>query len=399
MSPEDKAVYFNAVPLFILAGAYLMVAAALAPTLWRERRRVSVTDVGLAAIFPAIGIAAGIFAAEVLHDRSPIGGHVWPAFVATLVALVPALIFLRRWSEPAGVVMSGARAREAEELVSVRDRELESVGRIVNALARIKEPVDAARALLDEVAGLIETEFNALALVNRDEDEAVGLLARAGGEDLAWWSQVRLHLHNEPSGIASAFFEAAPVSVYDCDSSPLVNPRLAKIAGAKSAAFVPLIVDEHVIGVMVAATTTERRAFGADEMRLMEALAGEAAIALDRTRSAAALDQALVRERLVAKISRRVRSVHDLDAITRVAVTETGRAIGGSRCFIRLGENGRDDADPRPSGGPRASSRSATRWPACRSRTWRHASGGRSPSPTCWRHPSSPIRRWAVSRA
>ena len=128
MSPEDKAVYFNAVPLFILAGAYLMVAAALAPTLWRERRRVSVTDVGLAAIFPAIGIAAGIFAAEVLHDRSPIGGHVWPAFVATLVALVPALIFLRRWSEPAGVVMSGARAREAEELVSVRDRELD-VGR------------------------------------------------------------------------------------------------------------------------------------------------------------------------------------------------------------------------------------------------------------------------------
>ena len=151
---------------------------------------------------------------------------------------------------------------------------------------------------------------------------------------------MRLHLHNEPSGIASAFFEAAPVSVYDCDSSPLVNPRLAKTAGAKSAAFVPLIVDEHVIGVMVAATTTERRAFGTDELRLMEALAGEAAIALDRTRSAAALDQALVRERLVAKISRRVRSVHDLDAITRVAVTETGRAIGGSRCFIRLGENG-----------------------------------------------------------
>src|SRR6185503_9929261 len=130
--------------------------------------------------------------------------------------------------------------------------------------------------------------------------------------DQAWWSQVRVHLHNEPSGIASAFFEAAPVSVYDVESSPLVSQRLAKRAGAKSAAFV----------------------------RLIEALASEAAIALDRARSASALDRALVRERLVAKISRRVRSVHDLDAITRVAVTETGRAIGGSRCFIRLGEPG-----------------------------------------------------------
>src|SRR3954463_1128609 len=242
VTPEDQAVYFNAVPLFILAGAYLMVTAALAPTLWRERHRVTVTDLGLAAIFPAIGIAAAIFAIEVLHDRAPIGGHVWPALVATLVALVPALIFLRRWSEPAGVVMSGARAREAEELVGVRDRELDAVARIINALARIQEPVDAARVLLDEVEGLIGADFNALALVHQDEDEAVGLLARSAGEDLGWWSDVRVHLHNEPSGIASAFFEAAPVVVYDVESSPLVSQRLAKTAGAKSAAFVPLIV-------------------------------------------------------------------------------------------------------------------------------------------------------------
>jgi PAS domain S-box-containing protein len=340
VTPEDQAVYFNAVPLFVLAGAYLMVATALGPTLWRERRRVSVTDVGLAAIFPGIGIAAAIFGGVVLHDRSPIGGHVWAAFAAVVIALVPALIFLRRWSEPAIVVMSGPRAREAEQLVSVRDRELGTVTRLVNALARTQEPAEAARTLLDEVESLAGTDFTALALVTPDEDEATGLAARTNGEDIGWWSRVRVHLHNEPSGIASAFFEAAPVTVYDVESSPLVNPRLAEASKAKSAVFVPLIVEERVIGVMVAATTQERRAFGPEEVRLMEALAGEAAIALDRTRSASALDQALARERLVAKISRRVRSVHDLDAVTRVAVTETGRALGASRCFIRMGEQG-----------------------------------------------------------
>ena len=222
----------------------------------------------------------------------------------------------------------------------MRDRELDSVARIVNALARIQEPVDAARVLLDEAEGLIDTDLNALALVNEDEDEAVGLLARSAGEDLAWWSEVRVHLHNEPSGIASAFFEAAPVSVYDVESSSVVSQRLARAANAKSAVFVPLIVEERVIGVLIAATTGERRAFATEEIRLLEALAGETAIALDRTRSASALDRALTRERLVAKISRRVRSVHDLDAITRVAVTETGRAIDATRCFIRLGEGG-----------------------------------------------------------
>jgi PAS domain S-box-containing protein len=337
VSPEDQAVYFNAIPLFILAGAYLAVAAALAPTLWRERHRVAVTDVALAAIFPAIGIPALIFGAVVLYDRSPIGGHVWPPFAAIVVALLPALVFLRRWSEPAGVVMSGARAREAEQLASARDRELDAVARLVNALARVQAPAEAARTLLDEVESLLGTEFNALALINQDEDEATGLLARSGGRDLGWWREMRVHLHNEPSGIASAFFDAVPVAVYDVESSQLTSPRLAKAAEAKSAAFVPLIVDERVMGVLVAATTGERRAFAPEDLRLMEALAGEAAIALDRTRSASALDRALARERLVAKISRRVRSVHDLDAVTRVAVMETGRAIGASRCFIRLG--------------------------------------------------------------
>jgi len=337
VSPEDQAVYFNALPLFISAGAYLAVAAALGPTLWRERHRVTVTDVALAAIFPAIGIAGLIFGAVVLHDRSPIGGHVWPTFAAIVVALLPALVFLRRWSEPAGVLMSGARAREAEELAGVRDRELDAVARIVNALARVQAPEEAARTLLDEVESLLATEFNALALINQDEDEATGLLARSGGRDVGWWHEVRVHLHNEPSGIASAYFDAAPVAVYDVESSPLTSPRLAKAAQAKSAAFVPLIVDERVMGVLVAATTRERRVFAPEDLRLMDALAGEAAIALDRTRSASALDQALARERLAAKISRRVRSVHDLDAVTRVAVTETGGAIGASRCFIRLG--------------------------------------------------------------
>jgi len=340
VSPADQAVYFNAVPLFVLAAAYLVVTLGLVPTLWRERRRVTATDVALAMVFLGVGTLAAIFGAVVLHDRSPVGGHVWPPFAATVVALAPALVFLRRSRVTAGVVTSGARAREAEQLVDARDRELDAVARLVNSLARSKEPVEAARTLLDEVEALFGTDFNALALVTQDEDEATGLLARSGGETLAWWSDVRVHLHNEPSGIASAFFEAAPVVIYDVESSPLISPRLARAAKAKSAAFVPLIIDEHVVGVLVAATTPERRVFTQEEIRLIEALAGEAAIVLDRTRSASALDEALARERLVAKISRRVRSVHDLDAVTRVAVTETGRALGASRCFIRLGEPG-----------------------------------------------------------
>jgi PAS domain S-box-containing protein len=340
VSHENQVVLFNAVPLFVLAGAYLAVAAALAPRLWRERARLRLSDIALVSIFPCVGIALGIFGIVVLHEHSAIGGHLWISFVASLIALVPALLFLawrREWAE---VVTSAPRAREAEELVSVRSRELEAVAAISEALARTNDSEEAGRVLLDEVASVLGVEFTALALIDEEADEARGVLARDQGADLPWWRDVRLDLHNEPSGIASAYFQAGPVVVFDCAASPLVSPRLAEAVGAKSGAFVPLIVEQRVIGVLVAAPTAAKRAFSSEEVTLMQSLAAEAALALERTRSAGALDEALTRERMVGEISRRVRSVHGLESGSRVAVTEIGRALHASRCFIRVGSPG-----------------------------------------------------------
>ena len=78
----------------------------------------------------------------------------------------------------------------------------------------------------------------------------------------------------------------------------------------------------------------------AEEIARLEALAGETALALEKTRSAAQLEEALGRERLVAEIARRVRSEHDVGAVLRIAVEEVGKATDVSRCFIRLGEPG-----------------------------------------------------------
>src|SRR5580765_135187 len=68
----------------------------------------------------------------------------------------------------------------------------------------------------------------------------------------------------------------------------------------------------------------------------MQTLASEAAIALERTRTSIELAEALERERLLATISRRLRTEFDLDAAVVAAVEETGRALGAARCFIRL---------------------------------------------------------------
>jgi two-component system phosphate regulon sensor histidine kinase PhoR len=235
----------------------------------------------------------------------------------------------------------GARAaRAAEERASLRERELRSIEAISNALARAGDADSVARALLDEIASLFSVEFAGLALVDDELNEAHGLLARKDGEDLDYWRGLRFDLRHEPSGVASAAFDAAPVTVYDTRTSSVVNKRVAEAVGAQSAAFVPLVSGERVIAVLVIATTHERRAFSADELGPLRTLAAEAALALERARSSSRLEEALERERLVSSIARKVRSELDLDALLSVAVGEVRRALGLSRCLVRLGGDG-----------------------------------------------------------
>jgi PAS domain S-box-containing protein len=220
------------------------------------------------------------------------------------------------------------------------DRQLTAIASLSSALARARDEQAVARTLLETCSSLLAVDFAAVALVSDDGKHASGLLALAANGDTDWWQEVDLDFEQEPSGIASAAFEGGPVVVYDAAGSRRVNRRLAEKVGAKSAVFIPLVSDERVPAVLVIATTREPRVFTGDELALLQALAAEAALALDRTRSANALAEALEREQLVASIGRKVRSELDLDAVVRVAVEETGKAMGVTRCFLRLGQPG-----------------------------------------------------------
>ncbi len=137
------------------------------------------------------------------------------------------------------------------------------------------------------------------------------------------------------------------MTVYDTASSPLIKQPVAEAIGAHSAAFVPLVSGERVIGVLAIATTHERRAFSPEELGPLRTLASEAAVALERARSASALQEALERERLVSSIAQQ----GAVGARSRGAPARRGRGVG---------------ARPRRSRG--ASSASARKARACRSR-------------------------------
>jgi PAS domain S-box-containing protein len=233
-----------------------------------------------------------------------------------------------------------AAAPDSEPEPASGTGQLTAIASLSTELVRAKDKHAVARTLIDTCFSLLAVDLVAVALISEDAKRAQGLLAASADEDLDWWTDVRIDFDSEPSGIASAVFEGGPVVIYDIASSQEVNRRLAERTGAKSAVYVPLISEEKVSAVLVLATTTAPRVFTGNELSLLQALAAEAALALDRASSADALADALERERLVASIGRKVRSELDLDDVLRVAVEATGSATGVSRCYLRLGEPG-----------------------------------------------------------
>ena len=318
VSQANQALWLDAAPLLVVAAAYLGLAA-LAVRSWQGGR----AETSLALVLPAVGLAAGAYGLVLAIEQEAPPGGVWPTFAVALVLAVPLLFrFLRRPeaspgrdSQPAALLPAGS-----------------------------DDAATLARELLDRAEQLVGAELACLFLVDDESRTASALIGRVGRRELGWFPDVRIDLDNEPSGVATAALEAAPFAVYDAHASKIVSPRLVEATGARSVAFIPLLADQRVIAVLVVGTTSQPRAFSTEELTQLQAVAGEVALALDRTRSAAALGEALERERFVARISARVRSELDVEELLHVAVRETGMALGVERCFIRLGDT--EDAIP-----------------------------------------------------
>jgi PAS domain S-box-containing protein len=276
-------------------------------------------------------------------------------FEAALAILGVALLILLALGFARGYLL--LRSRRWRARLARREREFGSVAEISAALARLTDSEEIARVVLDTMSDLLGFEFAGLVVIDDDREEARGLVARRYDTDVDWYPATRLSLR-EVSGVRRALETRSYFLVEDVRESEEVDRGLIDQAKLQSAIFVPLIGAHAIVGVVTAGWTSRRRSLSEDEIALTETLAAEGAIALERTRSTAALERALERERLVARISRQARSEPDVDRLIEVALAETGMALGVDRCLLRLGEPGasaplrgewrRDDLQPIP---------------------------------------------------
>ena len=342
MSHHSRVILLEVVPLFVLAALYLGVSLALAPELLRRRGRFPWLGLGMWLVFVLVGAVAALIAGEKLTDDEFLGSlNPWSVLTLTVLAYVPAAIFVWRWKERHLLVSAAPRVVAAEKEASERRRDAEAISRLSSALAQAGSGREAANRLFDELESVLEVRKALIATVDEGAGVAAGYAARGVDED--WWRSIVLDLDNPRSGVVAVARERSALVVFDVKTSPQVNQELATRVGAHSAAFVPLFADGRVTAVLAVASE-KPRLFTPSETELMQDLANETALALGHASSRDALEEALERERLIGEIGRRVRSELDLDAVLNVAVTEVGKALDLSRAFIRLG----DSADGAP---------------------------------------------------
>jgi two-component system phosphate regulon sensor histidine kinase PhoR len=338
VSDETRVIILEAAPLLLLATLYLGVAASLTLAAWRERRFSSL-GFGVWLVFIIVGGIAAALGGGKLNDADFLGEiDEWLILGPALAACLPALVILFRWRERTLLVSAGRRVREAETQASERRKGAEAVSRLSTALTRTLSGREAANRLFDELESVLGIERALIATVDDEAGRAEGFAGRGVEED--WWRGVTLDLERDYGAIVTVARERAPYAVYDVATAPNINRALADRVGAKSAAFVPLVSDGRITGVLVAATASRPRLFSAADLEVMQDLANETALALGRMHSDKALKAALDRERVVGDIARKVRSELDLDSVLQVAVAEVAEAVGVARCFIRLGESG-----------------------------------------------------------
>ena len=89
MSRSEQALWFNAVPLLVVASAYLGATALLVPAL-RGRRPRSRSKPGILAVFPAIGLAAAVYGIVLAVEREVPPGGIWLTLGLVVFVGVPA---------------------------------------------------------------------------------------------------------------------------------------------------------------------------------------------------------------------------------------------------------------------------------------------------------------------
>ncbi len=206
-----------------------------------------------------------------------------------------------------------------------QSRRLETLARIGHSLTAARSLEDVLAAVVDAARGLVADGAARLAIAEGDRLRfcaEAGLLGRLAAERLD-----SLAFGEGVTGLAAVSHQ--PVVIERIEASPdVVGVPWLRAEGFVSAAVIPLLVRERLVGVLNVLTRTPH-AFVAADMDLLLSFASHAAIAIDNAQLFTEAQQSAARYRALFEVSGALASSLELDQILD-AIVERVQGLTGA---------------------------------------------------------------------
>jgi serine phosphatase RsbU (regulator of sigma subunit) len=245
----------------------------------------------------------------------------WPAFVLVALTIIAIALLTQRWADARNELMQ-------------RVSELSTIEQVSRAIAQAQLDVDEICRLMHQNASTIAdaTVFQ-LGLFDGDE-YSVKLWIREGTP----LPQRSFHL--APGvGLVNWLRESGqPILLGDFEKeveSLPARPVYVSESPPRSALFVPLIAEDTVIGTM-SLQSFRRNAYGQGDLRVLSAMANQAAIAIQKARLYEAERTQAWLSTALLQVADAMSQVSDLDAVLTTIVRLTPMLVGVDRCAVLL---------------------------------------------------------------
>ena len=242
---------------------------------------------------------------------------------------------LESFAAHAGIAIHNARVYQRADARAENLRALSTLTRLITSAA---EP----DVVCDQVARAATTLLGATFTRVWVADPPRKLLLARGsyGVDAATAARLTAHTtmaYGDGRGIVTSVLESKqPEFVVDVqEDSRLLNRSLARELGVRAFVGIPLLAGERVIGVLAIAFAG-RRDFTGEDKELMQLLADQAAIAIDRARLYADAERRRAEAEVVADLAREINASLDLDTVLQRVAEGARRLCGADVARIAL---------------------------------------------------------------
>lgn len=235
-------------------------------------------------------------------------------------------------ASPAEVAQLGRDFDDMAEALAGRTEELEELGEIARSLASTLETDEVLRRVTDAAARLVDADGCAIALMApggrtlRLAEHSVGLMAPVAG----------LELPADASLLGWVAVNGEAVLLHDVMSDPRVADVSGGLEAAGSVVCAPLLGRSGALGTLLAARVRGADPFTEADLRLLERLSRQAAVAVENAHLVEAERRRARESESIRLVARTVSTVQGLEDTLEIVAREACGIVGADACRVLL---------------------------------------------------------------